>query len=103
MRIAVATTDGKTVNEHFGKTEEFYIFDLEANGAKFIERRTVTPLSVGDKNHDFDKARFQAIQEKIFDCRRVYITRIGEKPAEELRRFGITPVLFHAAIQGISI
>lgn len=103
MRIAVASTDGKTVNEHFGKAEEFHIFDLEDNGSRFIDKRVVTPLSVGDKSHDFDEARFKAIQAKISDCQRVYISRIGERPAEELRRHGITPVLYHAAIQSINI
>jgi predicted Fe-Mo cluster-binding NifX family protein len=103
MRIAVATMDGRNVNEHFGRAEEFRVFDLIANGPEFVERRPVTPLSVGDKNHDFDEARFQAIQEKIADCGRVYVTRIGEKPAAELRRHGVMPVLSHAAIEDISI
>ncbi len=102
MRIAVATTDGKNVNQHFGKAEEFHIFELAATGPEFIERRPVTSLSVGDKNHDFDEARFKAILAKIADCGRVYVVRIGEKPAEELRRHGVMPVLYSAAIQGIS-
>ena len=103
MRIAVASTDGKNVNEHFGKAVEFHIFDLGAEGLKPVERRQVTPLSVGDKNHDFDEARFGAVLAKISDCGRVYITKIGEKPAEELKRRGITPVLYDAAIERISI
>lgn len=103
MRIAVATTDGKNVNEHFGKAEQFHIFDLGSTGPNFVESRPVTALSVGDKDHDFDEARFNAIREKISDCSRVYVVKIGEKPASELRRHGILPVLYHAGIESISI
>lgn len=103
MRFAVATTDGKNVNQHFGKAEEFYIFDLTAKGPEFIERRKVIPLSVGDRNHDFDQSRFEKVLAKIADCARVYITRIGEKPAEELRRNGVAPVLSEAAIVSLAL
>ena len=101
MRIAIASTDGKNVNEHFGKTKEFLIFDLSATEPEFIERRKVLPLSVEDKNHDFDEVRFGAVMANISDCKRVYVTKIGDKPAEELRRHGIMPVIFDAAIADI--
>jgi len=103
MRIAIASTDGINVNEHFGRATEFYIFELTATGPQFIERRTVTPLSVGDKSHDFDEARFGAVLAKISDCSRVYVTKIGDKPAAEMKRHGITPVLYHATIERIMI
>lgn len=103
MRIAIASTDGKNVNEHFGKVKEFHIFDLADEGLRFVERREVTPLSVGDKNHDFDEERFAAVMGKISDCNRVYVTKIGLKPAEELQRNKIVPVLFNDAIENISL
>jgi len=102
MRIAVATTDGQNVNEHFGKAEEFHIFDIAEGNPKFVEKREVTPLSVGDKDHDFDQARFHAVLDKISDCSRVYVSKIGERPADELQRNGIEAVLFHDAIASIT-
>ena len=103
MRIAIASTDGIHVNEHFGRASEFHIFELAAGRPEFIELRKVTPLSVRDKSHDFDEARFSALLAKISDCSRVYVVKIGEKPAQELLRHGITPVLFDDAIERITI
>jgi len=102
MRIAVASTDAKTVNQHFGKAKEFLIYDLAESTPKFVEKREVTPLSVGDKEHDFDEARFNAVLDKISDCSRVYVTKVGAKPAEELQRNGIEAVLFRNAIASIT-
>jgi len=103
MRIAVATKDGKNVNEHFGKAEEFHIFDLAGQGPEFIGRRKVKPLSVGDRGHDFDEMRFKEVLAKIADCSRVYVSKIGEKPAAELLNNGIMPVLSDAAIESLRI
>ena len=83
-----------TVNGHFGKAKEFHIFELAGSSPEFIEVHNVVPLSVGDKNHDFDEARFGAVLAKISDCRRVYIAKIGDKRTKELQRHDITPVLF---------
>jgi len=46
-RIAVASTDGKTINEHFGKAAEFLIYEIGKESQTFIEKRNVTPLSSG--------------------------------------------------------
>jgi len=102
MRIAVATTDGQNVNEHFGKAEEFHIFDIAEGTPRFVEKREVTPLSIGDKDHAFDEVRFNAVLDKISDCSRVYVTKLGAKPAEELQRNGIEAVLFHDSIASIT-
>ncbi|MDO5848483.1 MAG: NifB/NifX family molybdenum-iron cluster-binding protein [Methanobrevibacter sp.] len=40
MRIAVASTDGKTVNLHLGKANSLYIYDWsDKDGVTFVERR----------------------------------------------------------------
>jgi len=44
-RIAAASTDGKTINEHFGKAASFLIYDIGKEGHTFVEKRSVTPLS----------------------------------------------------------
>ena len=37
-RIAVVSTDGKTVNDHFGKAERFLIYDVD-DKLTFVEKR----------------------------------------------------------------
>ncbi len=93
MRIAIASTDGKSVNEHFGRTLQFWIYDLGPDGVRFVAARPVTPLSTGDPHHPFDEGRFAGIAEAIEDCRRVYCARIGDRPAAELAARGIEVVV----------
>lgn len=103
MKIAVATTNGTEVNEHFGRTETFQIYVISSDGPVKVEEVTVRPMSTGDKKHPFDGDRFQAITEAIKGCGRVYITQIGERPAAELKKVGIEPVIYQDEINSISL
>ena len=103
MKIAVATTDGKMVNEHFGRMENFYIYVITSEGPVKVDEVSVKPLSTGDKNHPFDSERFQSIANALQGCERVYVTRIGERPAEELQNAGIEPVVFQGEISSITL
>jgi len=103
MKIAVATTDGITVNEHFGMADIFQVFVITSEGPVKVEEVTVEKLSTGDKKHQFDLERFQAIAETLNGCESVYVTKIGERPAEELQKLGIEPVVFEGKITDIII
>lgn len=37
MRIAIPTNDGKTVSEHFGRSNYFFIYDSETKEKKLID------------------------------------------------------------------
>ena len=101
MKIALASTNGTHVDEHFGRAEIFYIYDLSDAGPVKSAEVSVTPLSIGDKNHPFDPDRLQGITDALQGCERVYITKIGERPAAELVKIGIEPVVFQGAIKDI--
>lgn len=101
MKIAVATTDGITVNQHFGMAEAFQLYVISSDGPVKVGEAAVTPLSTGDKNHPFDRERIQAIADSLKGCERVYVTKIGERPAEELQKLGIEPVVYEGWISDI--
>lgn len=103
MKIAIVSTDGTNVNEHFGKAEKFLVYDASDSGLKLIEERPSTPLSVGDPDHPFDSDRFGAIVDVIKDCKSVYITQIGETPATKLKEQGIEPKIFKGPINNIPV
>lgn len=71
MRIAITSTDGKSVNEHFGRTGRFLIYDGLSVRRRLIAVREVEPLSTGDKNHPFDPERMAGIIHALRDCRLV--------------------------------
>lgn len=103
MLIAVASTDGEMVNEHFGRATRFWIFDVAESKHSLIVVRNVEPLSTGDKKHPFDPERMGSLYDALKDCKRVYCTKIGERPRQELEKAGITTVIYSDAISSIPI
>jgi predicted Fe-Mo cluster-binding NifX family protein len=101
MQIAIASTDGETVNEHFGKTDRFFIYDLTEGRLALLKVSSVTPLSTGDPSHAFDPERLAKTIAALKGCERVYCVRIGDRPKEELKKAGIEPVVETGPIAGI--
>jgi predicted Fe-Mo cluster-binding NifX family protein len=102
MQVAIVSTDGVNVNDHFGKAGRFLIYEAGPQGLTLMGDRRVTPLSTGDQSHQFDAARFAAVAEALAGCQRVYCTRIGDRPRQELEKLGITAVIHEGAIAAIS-
>ena len=102
MRIAVVSTNGKDVDEHFGKAREFLIYDMVNGESVFVEKRAASPLSTGDRSHEFDEVKFREVAGTIKDCNRVYAVRIGDRPKMELEKMGIETVLYEGPIADIA-
>ncbi len=77
-RVAAASSDGVTVNLHFGEAQEFYIYDLNPEGWKFVERRDIKRV-FGHIPAEFDKVRLM-----LNDCEAILVSRIGPAAAEYL-------------------
>lgn len=101
MIVAVASTDGKNVNEHFGRADKFLVYEKTNDGLSMIGERKVTPLSVNDPNHPFDPDRFGKIAEALKGCEEVYVSKIGDRPSEELAILGIEPITYEGPIEEI--
>lgn len=103
MHIAVASSQGKSIDLHFGQTESFLIYSKGKDSLILEDRKQVTPLSNGEPNHAFDKERFERIVEALAGCSKVYCAKIGDKPQEELAKRGIKAVIFSGDIKDISM
>lgn len=103
MKVAIVSTNGVDVNEHFGKATRFLIYELGTTGAKLLAERKTESLSVGDTDHPFDQDRLSAVIKTIESCERVYCTKIGDRPAAELRKLGIEPVIYEGPISEIKL
>jgi len=101
VKVAVATTDGKSVNEHFGKADRFLIYEMGPE-MTLVEERTCTRLSVDDPTHKFDPSRFDAIVDTLKDCKKVYVSQIGAVPEVALQSRGIEVVRCGCAINQIA-
>ena len=97
MKVAFATTDGKQVDEHFGRAGMFAVYELTDKGASFVELRkfsdgmdtTVTDTKDLGPLHD---SAVQAKVERLADCKLIYLTEIGGPSAARLVKKGIMPM-----------
>ncbi|MGI6108435.1 MAG: NifB/NifX family molybdenum-iron cluster-binding protein [Eubacteriaceae bacterium] len=89
VKIAAASTDGKLVNQHFGKTDIFYILnaDEESGSIELEEERHVVPVC---SNGDHEDNRLTETIQQISDCQYVLVSRIGGRAGQKLERQGIT-------------
>lgn len=87
-KIAVASTDGKVVNQHFGRAAQFLIFEIEDGQYKFLELTKTNPFC---NNGEHDDNRLLTAVEGLAGCRAVLVSQIGGGAAAALRGRGIEP------------
>lgn len=84
-RIAVASSDGKVVNRHFGSTPYFAVFDQEPSGTyRFVELR--------ENRRPACRYGIQASLELLADCQAVLASRIGPEGLRALASRGIKAI-----------
>jgi nitrogen fixation protein NifX len=97
MKVAFATTDGNTINEHFGRSGKFAVYELSKDGYRFIEMRKFSDgedraisetRNLGEVHDD----RVQSKVDRFADCKIIYLTEIGGPSAARLVRKGIMPL-----------
>lgn len=107
MRIAITTTDGVSVNEHFGKSNSFYIYDIDGGVLKAIEKRVVESYCETSEgkpvkpDHAFSVDRFSVVYDKIKDCKVLYTQKIGDVPKAKLGDMGITVQLCSCSVESL--
>jgi len=101
MVIAVVSKDGVHVDDHFGRAERFLIYGIEGDKQTLLRVENVQQLSENAPDHAFNPDRFSPILDALDGCAQVYCTKIGEKPAEELRKAGIVPMVYSGPIADI--
>lgn len=88
FKIAIATTDGKIVNEHFGKAEKFAIVEANMDGSfAFVETRDTRATCTGGAHDD---GGLERTAELLSDCEYVLVSRIGPGAEDRLARQGVT-------------
>lgn len=104
VKIAVASTDGKLINQHFGKADTFYILEIGDKNVKYkvAEIRKTKPVCAGGDHGEDDLAETVA---KLADCSIVLVSRIGMRARIELETSGIevfeAPGVIEEAVDGL--
>ena len=89
IRIAVASSDGIVVNQHFGRARSFYVYQMNDKKAEFVEKRIGRPFCHGGEHDDED---LQDTIDLLSDCKEVYVLEIGAGAEDALTERGIQPV-----------
>lgn len=85
-KIAFASSDGKVVNQHFGRTKQFLIVEIDGKDYKYVETRVNEP-PCNEFQHT-EEAMDKTI-ELISDCKAVFVARIGQGALVRVRGQGI--------------
>jgi predicted Fe-Mo cluster-binding NifX family protein len=74
IKIAVASSDGVNVNQHFGRATKFRIYRLDTDSYEYIEERATVPACSGQQHSDYGLEQTAAL---ITDCQGVVVSQIG--------------------------
>jgi predicted Fe-Mo cluster-binding NifX family protein len=99
MRVAVASSDGIVINQHFGRADTFYIYELKgSDGVEYIEKRKGMPFCHGGEHDD---SELKSAVELLSDCKKVFVLQIGGGAQRQLIESGIEPIESRGMIQEV--
>lgn len=86
-KIAVASSDGKVVNQHFGHSRQFIVFEVYDSGEwSFNEIRITNPICI---NGEHKTSSMQEVVALLSDCKVVIVSQIGDVAKFALKAAGI--------------
>lgn len=85
-RVAFASSDGKVVNQHFGRAVQFLIVEVNDEDFRVLESRKVEPLC-SDFEHSEEKLLLTV--QALSDCKIVFVQKIGFGALGALKQNGI--------------
>jgi MoaA/NifB/PqqE/SkfB family radical SAM enzyme len=89
LRFAAASKNGYLVDQHFGHTLAFYVFEYSDGQVNFFERREIPQYCFGSEECRNHEETMKAILSVVEDCSGVIAVRIGETPRAMLAEKGI--------------
>ena len=99
IKIAVASDDGVSISEHFGRTHRFAVFEVKRGEILAVESRTGVSDTHGDAHceaaHTLDGLlpHYSDLIGVLDDCQVVLCRGMGWRAAAELVRRGINPLV----------
>lgn len=99
MKIAVASIDGASISQHFGRSRCFIVFDVEGDEIRdeVVRSNSSTAHAKGEcqgdhEHHDQPHSHVDIVA-ALQDCSAIVCRGMGWRAAEELERNGIKPIV----------
>ena len=83
-KVALASTDGKIVNQHFGHAEKFHIIEIDDN-YRYLETRLVSACCKGNEH---EISAFELVAEALRDVQAIVVSRIGKGASDYMESKG---------------
>jgi nitrogen fixation protein NifX len=90
LKIAFATTDMETVNQHFGSAKSFAIYAVNVDDAQLLEA-----AQFGELQQDGNEDKLSVKIELLNGCAAVYCQAVGGSAINQLIAKNIQPVKVH--------
>lgn len=90
LKIAFATTDMETVNQHFGSAKSFAVYAVDMDEAHMLEA-----AEFGVLNQDGNEDKLSVKMDLLDGCAAVYCQAVGGSAINQLIARGIQPVKVH--------
>ncbi|HET9657558.1 MAG TPA: nitrogenase cofactor biosynthesis protein NifB [Kineosporiaceae bacterium] len=90
--VAVATSGGGLVDQHFGHAQEFSVYEAAPGWARLAGIRSVSRYCHGPGDCDDDRSVLERTVELLSDCVAVLCSRVGAQPRRALAAAGIEAV-----------
>ncbi|MBR6923111.1 MAG: dinitrogenase iron-molybdenum cofactor biosynthesis protein [Oscillospiraceae bacterium] len=103
-RLAIASSDGKVVNQHFGHADQFHIVDLdtENNTCNYVDTRKSERVCEGQFHQE---SSFDRVADVLKDVQAILVAKIGDGASSQMESRGFTvyesPFLIEPLIEKI--
>ncbi|MBF0471634.1 MAG: nitrogenase cofactor biosynthesis protein NifB [Gammaproteobacteria bacterium] len=89
--MAVASSGGGVINQHFGHAREFLIYEATELDVRFVGHRKVDLYCSGDSSCGEGESVLDQIIRTLSGCEAVLCSKVGYEPWERLEAAGIQP------------
>jgi len=89
--MAVATSGGGVINQHFGHAREFLVYEASSEGVRFIGHRRADQYCGGDDTCGDGETVLQKTIRSLEGCEVVLCSKVGYEPWAQLEEAGILP------------
>ncbi|SFC18830.1 nitrogenase cofactor biosynthesis protein NifB [Tropicimonas isoalkanivorans] len=93
LLVAVATKGGGRINQHFGHATEFQIFEVDAEGVRFVTHRRCDNYCVGGYG---EEDKLELVIKTLEGIDTILCAKIGDCPREDLAAAGIEAIQDYA-------
>ena len=90
LKVAFATTDMETVNQHFGSAKSFALYSVDMDNSELLE-----VAQFGELSQDGNEDKLSVNIELLSGCAAVYCQAIGGSAINQLVQKNIQPVKVH--------